>query len=66
MYPAALGSGFSRPSPADVPAEVSLLMAGTLEKMAIEKSSVVAGQPAAAHAESGAGRPPGDLGVDGA
>jgi len=41
-------------------------MARTLEKMAIEKSIVVAGQPAAAHAENGAGRSPGDLGVDGA
>jgi len=41
-------------------------MAGTLEKMSIEKSSVVAGQPAAAHAGSGTGRPFGDLGVDGA
>jgi len=53
-------------SSADVPAEVSLLMARALEKMAIEKSIVVAGQPAAAHAENGAGRSPGNLGVDGA
>jgi len=41
-------------------------MARTLEKMAIEKSIVVAGQPAAAHAETGAGRSLRDLGVDGA
>jgi hypothetical protein len=53
-------------SPADVPAEVSLLMARALEKMAIEESIVVAGQPAAAHAGNGAGRSLGDLGVDGA
>jgi len=41
-------------------------MARTPGKMSIEKSIVVAGQPAAAHAENGAGRSPGDLGVDGA